>query len=270
MNNGLNKTRTYYRDQCISFRKVDEQYGALYNMAGGYNLKINGVLVPSSEALYQSCRYPYLPDVQKKIISQQSPMTAKMVCKPYRPDSRQDWPHVRVAVMRWILRVKLAMHWSKFGGLLMDTGDMPIVEDSRKDDFWGALRVGEDRLVGQNVLGRLLMELREELRGPGKEALRIVDPPDIPDFLFLGRPIDQVGFGVRRSEFIKPQTQQSLDLGNTTGIPSENHSDKNQKAWQGAKKLADENQMPEIKIVIKAAADELPDSEQGQTGSDRQ
>ncbi len=46
-----------------------------------------------------------------------------------------------------------------------------------------------------NVLGRLLMELREELKGPNKESLRVVAPPPIPDFLFLGQPIGQVGFG---------------------------------------------------------------------------
>ena len=122
-------------------------------------------------------------------------MTAKMVSKPHRNDSRPDWNQIRVRVMRWTLRVKLAMHWQKFGGLLLETGDKPIVEDSRRDEFWGALQQENGTLVGMNVLGRLLMELREELKGPNKESLRVVGPPPIVDFMLLGQPIKEVGFG---------------------------------------------------------------------------
>src|SRR2546426_7568195 len=48
---------------------------------------------------------------------------------------------------------------------LHDALPISIVEDSRKDDFWGAKASDEGTLVGMNVLGRLLMELREDLRG---------------------------------------------------------------------------------------------------------
>ena len=65
-------------------------------------------------------------------------------------------------VMRWCLRVKLAQIWDEFSRLLLATGDRPIVEESRKDEFWGAKVVNTDTLVGVNALGRLLMELREK------------------------------------------------------------------------------------------------------------
>ncbi len=163
-------------------------------MAGGFALRVGGVLIPSAEALYQSCRFPHLPDVQRLIIKQHSPMTAKMVSKPYRDDSRADWLSIRVRVMRWVLRVKLAMHWSSFGGLLLATEDCPIIEDSKRDDFWGAIPQPDGSLAGANVLGRLLMELREELKAPSKEVLKSVSPPPIVDFLLLGKPIGPVGF----------------------------------------------------------------------------
>jgi ribA/ribD-fused uncharacterized protein len=163
-------------------------------MAGGFPLRVDGVLVPSAEALYQACRFPHRPEVQSLIIKQHSPMTAKMVSKPYRDDSRGDWLSIRIRVMRWVLRVKLAMHWSSFGRLLLATEDCPIVEDSRRDDFWGAIPQADGSLAGANVLGRLLMELREELKASSKEALKSVSPPPIVDFLLLGNPIGPVGF----------------------------------------------------------------------------
>jgi hypothetical protein len=44
-----------------------------------------------------------------------------------------------------------------------------------------------------NVLGRLLMELRQELQREPKDALMVVAPPKIPNFLFLGKGVDAVG-----------------------------------------------------------------------------
>jgi hypothetical protein len=95
--------------------------------------------------------------------------------------------------MRWCLRVKLAQNYGEFGRLLLATHDRPIVEQSRKDDYWGA-KVAEDdeTLTGQNVLGRLLMELRERLKQELPGQLLMVEPLSIPDFFLLGRPIESV------------------------------------------------------------------------------
>jgi putative DNA methylase len=157
-------------------------------MAAGFTLIINGTRIRTSEALYQACRFPHRPDIQRLIIEQDSPMTAKMKSKPHRFDSRLDWEYVRVAVMKWCLRVKLAQNWSKFGDLLLSTGTRSIVEESRKDDFWGAKPTDGEILYGQNVLGRLLMELREKLRSD-PESLRTVQPLPIKDFLLFGQDI---------------------------------------------------------------------------------
>lgn len=181
--------RVYSRHASAVFLKTTEQWGGLSNMAGGYSLWINRVSIPTVEHIYQACRFPHLPDVQRLIIEQKSPMTAKMKSKPHRADSRPDWDHVRTRIMRWCLRVKLAQNWSKFAALLLEAGDRPIVEQSRKDDFWGAYAQEDGTLVGRNVLGRLLMELREEVKRPGAESLRRVEPIPIPDFLLYSEPI---------------------------------------------------------------------------------
>ncbi len=190
--------RTYNRADCAVFRKTAEVFGGLSNMAPGYPVRINGVRILTVEALYQACRFPHLPEVQRKIIAQTSPMTAKMVGKPFRGDSRADWDRVRVKLMRWVLRLKLASHWSQFSALLLSTGDMAIVEDSRKDDFWGAMPSDASTLVGMNVLGRLLMELREEIK-QGTE-LRRVELPAIPDLLLFGEVMGSVDFRQDKSQ----------------------------------------------------------------------
>jgi ribA/ribD-fused uncharacterized protein len=192
-----NLLRTYVREDVAVVYKTKEIYGGLSNMASGYLLHINGVRILTTEALYQACRFPHMPEVQREIIEQRSPMTAKMKSKPYRKDSRQDWDEIRHKVMRWCLRVKLAQNYEKFGQLLLSTGDQPIVELSRKDDYWGAKLVGVtgNRLVGENVLGRLLMELREKLRKDSEGALKVVPPLRITNFILLGDPIETVSSG---------------------------------------------------------------------------
>jgi type I restriction enzyme S subunit len=184
--------RTYTRANSIVFLKTRAEFGGLSNMAGSFPLEVNGIRILTSEALYQACRFPHRPDVQRLIIGQTSPMTAKMKSKPYRHDSRPDWDKVRVKVMRWCLRVKLAQNWARFSELLMSTGDCPIVEESRKDDFWGAKPIDNQTLVGMNVLGRLLMELREEVRSGNHAALLCVRPLAISDFLLSGQQIKSV------------------------------------------------------------------------------
>lgn len=190
----LEKERSYLRREAVVFHKTREQWGELSNMASGFPLIVVGSVWPSSEALYQACRFPDLPDVQLLIAQQTSAMAAKMRSKPHRSATREDWPHIRVRVMRWVLRVKLAQHMNAFGNVLLATGDSSIVERSSKDRYWGAIESEDGTLEGENVLGRLLMELRDELRTRPREELSIVTPPRIDHFLLLGRPVCIVRF----------------------------------------------------------------------------
>lgn len=181
--------RIYEPAECVVFFKTNEAFGGLSNMCAGFPLRVNGIKILTSEALYQACRFPHLPEVQRVIIEQSSPMTAKMKSKPHRKNSRADWDKVRVRIMRWCLRVKLAQNWNHFSRMLLRTHDKPIVEQSRKDDFWGAKVQDDGTLIGMNVLGRLLMELRELLKTEPQEALLQVPPLSIPDFSLYGQPI---------------------------------------------------------------------------------
>lgn len=180
--------RVYDISNCISFKKTTEKYGGLSNMASGYPIVINGIFIRSSEALYQAMRYPNHPDIQMEIINQTSPMTAKMISKKYKEKTRMDWEQIRVPIMKWTLRVKLCQNIEKFGELLLETKNLPIVEESNKDPFWGAKRT-EDKFEGANVLGRLLMELREFYN---KYQFDVIEPLNINNFYLNGKNISLV------------------------------------------------------------------------------
>ena len=180
-------------------------------MAAGFPLQINGVEIRTSEALYQACRFPHYSSIQREILLQRSPMSAKMKSKRHRECTRPDWNRVRVNAMRWSLKVKLNQNWDTFADLLLRTGEKPIVEESRRDDFWGAKRLDDDTLKGANILGRLLIELREEIRKHGKSAFVKVEPPSleqIPDFLFYGEPIGVIESKPSYAEDSSPEENQ--------------------------------------------------------------
>ncbi len=78
-----------------------------------------------------------------------------------RPDVplRKDWEGVKVDVMREAVLAKFSQNPDLLE-LLLAIGDAEIIENSPVDYFWG---IGQDR-TGQNVLGKILMEVREKLK----------------------------------------------------------------------------------------------------------
>jgi hypothetical protein len=120
--------------------------------------------------------------------------------------------------MRWCLQVKLIQNWDKFSKLLLETGDLPIVEDSRKDDFWGAKPVNEEILTGANVLGRLLMQVREQIKSGELTSETVVQPLPIQDFLLYRQEIGPV---IARDRYYAGSYEQSLELIKRDAQPSE-------------------------------------------------
>ena len=144
------------------FRRVRDQWGEFSNMAGGYPIEIDGVTFRSSEALYQALRFPNSPELQAKI-GELNGMAAKRLAHNIRtPQDEALWRRgKRVDAMRVALAYKFEKN-PKLIQSLLDTGNKPIVEYSARDPFWGAKPVG-DKLVGQNVLGKLLERLRSNI-----------------------------------------------------------------------------------------------------------
>jgi ribA/ribD-fused uncharacterized protein len=83
---------------------------------------------------------------------------------------RPDWEDVKLSIMKELLQAKFR-DASQFRDLLLATGDAELIE-GWGDRFWGVCGG-----VGENHLGRLLMEVREELR---KEIEITEDAPTTP------------------------------------------------------------------------------------------
>lgn len=75
-------------------------------------------------------------------------------------EPRADWDAAKVEVMRRAVRAKFEQN-PELAGRLRATGAAELVEDSDADSFWGAGADGR----GQNWLGRMLMEVRQQLPG---------------------------------------------------------------------------------------------------------
>lgn len=92
---------------------------------------------------------------------QRTPGQAKRIGKAV--SLRPDWEDIKVEVMRRLLRQKFAPG-TKLWQKLLDTGDVLLVEGNTwHDRFWGVCQCSKHLGEGQNVLGVLLMEIRQEL-----------------------------------------------------------------------------------------------------------
>lgn len=96
---------------------------------------------------------------QERIRETKSPMIAARLGRSRKVKIRDDWEEVKVDIMRMAVRAKILAHES-LQELLLGTGDEMIIEAAGRDYFWGAGKDGS----GQNWLGKILMEVREELR----------------------------------------------------------------------------------------------------------
>ncbi len=181
--------RKYEKNKCISFKSTKAHHGALSNMAPNYPIYINGTILRTAEALYQSLRFPNHPEVQKEIIQYSSPISAKKFGRTHLNKTRSDWNKIRFKVMKFCIEIKLNQNYEIFSQMLLATKDLPIVEYTDKDKVWGATLEGE-YYVGTNALGRLLMELREKVKSDNFE----LTIPDIENFRFLGKEIDENSF----------------------------------------------------------------------------
>lgn len=70
---------------------------------------------------------------------------------------RKDWDRIKVPVMNYLLRQKFSVPYLR--DLLIQTGDAELIEGNDwGDTFWGVCNN-----VGQNHLGKLLMEIRSDI-----------------------------------------------------------------------------------------------------------
>ncbi len=174
----------YYRKfDCAWFFSSKDQNYELSNMAGKMPIVFKGHVCNSSEQLYQASKYAAdaecipmsqegdpsaIRNVQERIFASKNAMGSKMTqkCAVKAELVRKDWMDVELNVavhsMLWVLELKFIQN-EEFRDVLLATKG-PVVEKSRKDNFWGCYNIGplKDRFIGKNVLGKLLTIVRDE------------------------------------------------------------------------------------------------------------
>jgi len=116
------------------------------------SIKMDGLLFHSVENAFNAARTyeRYWPEYQR-VTSGQS----KALSRQHPP--RVGWAHERIAVMKGLLRQKFADKY--YREKLKATGDSKLIHTNTWDDtLWGVCN-GK----GSNLLGQLLMELRDTL-----------------------------------------------------------------------------------------------------------
>jgi ribA/ribD-fused uncharacterized protein len=119
-------------------------------------VELEGVMYPTVEHAYQAAKTT-VKEFREAIRLCTTPGQAKRMGKQIT--LRPDWEAIKLDVMRGLLREKFS--WGYLRVALLATGERELIEENTwYDTFWGVC-YGE----GQNWLGKLLMEIREELRG---------------------------------------------------------------------------------------------------------
>ena len=114
---------------------------------------------PTVEHYYQAMKFPQDPAWQEAIRMAVSPEKAKRMGLARDHPARGDWSAVRDRVMKAALLKKFSQNPVALA-TLQKTGDRQLIETSPGDDYWG---VGP-RKTGENKLGKLLGEVRAELK----------------------------------------------------------------------------------------------------------
>lgn len=136
----------------------EQDFYVLSNFSA-FRVTFEGICHDTSEHAYHYSKFDGDRQAQNAITLSQSAHEAFKIAERYRERRRPDWDAVKVDVMRNILRAKVQQH-EYVRRKLLATGDRELVENSWRDDFWGW---GPNR-DGQNMLGKLWMEIRAELR----------------------------------------------------------------------------------------------------------
>ena len=157
--------QVYPIEQSVFFHKKTDEHWILSNMSS-CPLEVEGIPFKSSEHLFQTLKFA----TPKSITAVYQSNNAKMTAKHYQKlegHRREDWGQILVDVMKFCLQQKYEQ-CPEFRKELDSTKGFHIVElqdakndkESSRANGWGVKTKGQN-YEGANLMGRLLMELRD-------------------------------------------------------------------------------------------------------------
>lgn len=165
--------QTYPVAECVRIRKVTEEWGVFCNFYAT-SITVDGVTFRSAEQLFQLMKFKDAAIIERiwngvtanNKICHEIKRTVKSYEKEYR---RTDWGTMILDALKFALTRKYEQ-CEFFRQELERSRGKFIVEDQTnfpkaQPDCWGVKPAGDgDHFSGPNVLGRLLMELRDNGR----------------------------------------------------------------------------------------------------------
>ena len=134
--------------------KFDGEYRFLSNFYPS-EIKIIEITHPTLEHAYQAYKTKDINE-RVRISKLKTPGQAKRAGQ--KLIIREDWDNIKIKVMKCLLYIKFCD--KVLNKKLLDTGDAFLIEGNT----WGDIYWGMCKGKGENMLGKLLMSVREEFR----------------------------------------------------------------------------------------------------------
>ena len=139
-------------------------------------VKEGTLIFKSSEHCFMHSKALFFKDTNcaRQIHQASSPQAAKNLGRKVRNYNEKAWAKARFNQMVAVLRLKF--HNKELANKLLDTGSSVLAEASASDKIWGiGLSAPQAERgatwVGENLLGKCLMQIRSELRVPARKTM---------------------------------------------------------------------------------------------------
>ena len=142
----------------IYFYTTNQEYGEFSNFSK-FGIELDGKWWKTTEHYFQAQKFED-EGYREKIRRASDAKTAANLGRSRAFKLREDWETVKDKVMKDAVRRKFETHES-IRNLLIGTGNEKLVENAPGDYYWGCGADGS----GKNKLGKILEEVRDELRG---------------------------------------------------------------------------------------------------------
>jgi hypothetical protein len=142
----------------INFYLSSDEYGCFSNFSP-HHIYLKDKIWRTSEHYFQAQKFAGT-EFEEKVRLAPSPKEAANLGRNRNFPLRKDWEEIKDKVMLEALEAKFTQH-KDLKEILLATGTALLVEHTHRDFYWGDGGDGS----GLNKLGKLLMQVRESLKG---------------------------------------------------------------------------------------------------------
>eukprot|EP00345_Euplotes_harpa_P011573 CAMPEP_0168334190 /NCGR_PEP_ID=MMETSP0213-20121227/10105_1 /TAXON_ID=151035 /ORGANISM="Euplotes harpa, Strain FSP1.4" /LENGTH=159 /DNA_ID=CAMNT_0008338757 /DNA_START=153 /DNA_END=632 /DNA_ORIENTATION=+ len=146
--------------ESILFYQTNKPFGEFSNFYKS-PIEIDGKTWPTTEHYFQAMKFFPDEEAMEEVRLTEKAMQCKVVARGQddnRP-RRADWAEAKDQVMYTALTAKFTQH-ETLKELLLSTDGKALVEHTKNDSYWADGGDGS----GQNMLGKLLMQIRDEIK----------------------------------------------------------------------------------------------------------